>query len=207
MARRKSIKSRIKNSLKGLGVYGWNKPGMAFFLIVGVAAICLQTYLAQKLDSVWNWILVASTAVWTIYAMFGETRSTRKTRVSGNHWTTDRNKSRKTAFVIGAVLLLLTGITAITDILILNDVTSVDSVHATLGTIGSWLGKAAIRCALVVAAFAITLWVIYKFFDMMMEEEANNPTSCYDCIIIMFATGIESYYLGNNIADHLFSMI
>lgn len=193
--------------MKNSGVYGWNKSGMAFFLVVGIAAICLQTYFAQKLDSIWNWILVASTAMWTIYAMFAETKSTKKNRVSGNHWTTERKKSRKIAFAIAGVLLLLISITVITDLLIINEVTSVDSVHAMLESVGTWLGMAAIKCVLVVAAFAVTLWVIYKFFDMMMEEEAKNPTNCRDCIIIMFATGIESYYLGNKIADHLIAMI
>lgn len=186
-------------------MYEWNKSRMILSLVVSISVIFSLIFFALKLDSIWNWILAAGTAFGTLYVIVVEKKVAKK-RVSGNNSPTEFCKSRKATFAT-AVLLLLTVITVITDLLILYDITSVDSVHSTLSEFGVWLIEASIKCAFVVAAFAITLWVICKFLYVFFEDMEKDDRSCQDCIIILLATGFESYYLGNNIADHFIAMI
>jgi hypothetical protein len=205
--RKKSIKSRIKSFVKNSGAYTWNKSRMAATLLLGFAIAGILTYFALKLHSLWNWTCVAASIVWTLFATSASTKSTKKSRVSGNKWTSEREKAYTYVALVGFFLLVTIFLTLLADILIVTNVTSIDSVHSILSASAKWLGHAALRCILVLAAFLFTLWGVKKFIEAMIEEEARNPTSCHDCIILLIATGVEAYFLGNGIANHIIAMI
>lgn len=205
--RKKSIKSRIKSFAKNSGAYTWNKSRMVVTLLLGFAIAGMLTYFALELQSLWNWTCVAAVMVWTLFATNASTRSTKKNRVSGNKWISEREKAYNYVTLVGLLLFIIIFITLVANILIITNVTSIDSVHSMLSASAKWLGHAALRCILVLAAFLFTLWGVKKFFEAMIEEEARNPTSCNDCIILLIATGVEAFFLGNGIANHIIAMI